>query len=66
MMKVAVGSKKIEISQPDFLIFQRKKIFFFEDVTIKCCHHQYSGSSHGVNLSQAMSPIYCNTIVAIV
>ena len=30
MMKVAVGSKKIEISQPDFLIFQRKKIFFLK------------------------------------
>jgi hypothetical protein len=26
-MKVAVGSKKIEISQPDFSFFQRKKSF---------------------------------------
>jgi len=32
-MKVAVGSQKIEIFPTDFLIFQRKKIFFFEDVT---------------------------------
>ena len=29
-MKAAVGSKKIEIFPTDFLIFQRKKIFFLK------------------------------------
>ena len=31
-MKVAVGNQKIDFFPTDFLIFQRKKVFF-EDVT---------------------------------